>query len=344
MTRRTGARRKRPAAALIAALALTPALLATACSSQGDPVSYGSTDQSRQTQRGSHAAEPAADGVQLPTNPRQFETQRTLDNGTTVGVTTLKGKKSGFEGKVWVWAPKQYYDKKYEKSAFPVLIALPGSHGYPTNYWFGGDLKLQENIQKFADEGRSLPFVVVMPVLNASNDKYYDGSDIPGQPKMGTWMAQDVPELVKENFRTFKDPRGWGFFGSSSGGYVGMKMVLQHPDKFRSVVAGGPDTRPDSPLWQGHEKERQANNPEKLAADLIKKGGPEVNISIMLGTKESGQATTKNFLQKYGKGPIKTQLFMIQNGEHSGRQYAKSLGDGPLQWISKRMLGPTPTA
>ncbi|MFC7310031.1 alpha/beta hydrolase [Streptomyces monticola] len=340
---------KRPSTStLIATLALSSALVVTGCSSQGDPVSFGSKDQQGQqdqqgqTQQGSN---PKASGdVRMPTNPREWETQRTLADGTTVGLTTLKGKKSGFEGKVWVWAPKQYFDKKYEKSAFPVLIALPGSYGYPTNYWFGGDLKLQENIAKFSQEGKSQPFIVVMPVQNAAKDKYYDGSDIPGQPKMGTWMAEDVPDLVRENFRTFDDPKGWGFFGSSSGGYIGMKMVLQHPDKFSSVVAGGPDTRPDSPLWKGHEKEKQANNPEKLAAALIKKGGPDVNISIMLGTLEAGQANTKDFLKKYGKGPIHTNLHVIEGGKHEGKQYAKSLGDGPLEWLSKRMLSPTPSS
>ena len=43
----------------------------------------------------------------------------TLDDGTHVAVTTLEGGKSGFKGKVWVWAPKQYFDPKYENSGFP---------------------------------------------------------------------------------------------------------------------------------------------------------------------------------------------------------------------------------
>ncbi|MEU1071077.1 MULTISPECIES: alpha/beta hydrolase-fold protein [unclassified Streptomyces] len=328
---------KRPSTAPVAVLALCSALLVAGCSEGSDPVSFG--DQAAKPASRSRA--PGNSKVQLPTNPREWSVQRELADGTKVVRTTLKGRKSGFEGKVWAWAPKQYFEEKYKNSAFPVLIALPGSNGYPTNYWYGADLKLQETIAEQARRGRSLPFVVVMPVLNADKKNYYDGSDIPGQPKMGTWMSDDVPDLVRENFRTFKDPRGWGFFGSSSGGYVGMKMMLQYPRRFGAAIAGGPDTRPDSPLWKGHEKEQQANNPEQLAQDLINKGGPTVNLSIMLGTKESGQAKVKDFLAKYGKGPVRTNLYMIQNGHHSGRQYAKSLGDGPLEWISKRMLAPS---
>ncbi|WP_327354191.1 alpha/beta hydrolase [Streptomyces sp. NBC_01304] len=328
---------KRPSKTLIAALALGSALAMAGCSNQGDPVSFGGP-----TQQGK--ANPKSDSqVQLPSNPRNWETQRTLANGTTIGKTRLDGKKSGFSGDVWVWAPKQYFQDEYKDSAFPVLMALPGSNGFPTNYWMGGDLKLQENIQEMADSGKSLPFIVVMPVLNPNKDYYYDGSDIPNQPKMGTWISDDVPDLVRENFRTFKSRDGWGFFGSSSGGYVGMKTVLQHPEKFRAAIAGGPDTRPDSPLWKGHEKEKQANNPEKLAADLIKKGGPKVNLSIMMGTKESGQANIKKFMDKLNKGPIDMQLHWIKDGTHSGRLYAKALGDGPLEWLSKHMLAPTPS-
>ncbi|MFD9792963.1 alpha/beta hydrolase [Streptomyces sp. NPDC059070] len=330
---------KRASTALVAVLALGSTLLVSGCSKDNDPVSFGGQD-AKPGQR----AQPARSNVQLPTNPRDWSEQRELADGTKVVRTTLKGKKSGFEGKVWAWAPKEYFEEKYKNSAFPVLIALPGSNGYPSNYWYGGDLKLQETIAEQAKKGRSLPFVVIMPVLNADSKHYWDGSDIPGQPKMGTWMSDDVPDLVRENFRTFKDPKGWGFFGSSSGGYVGMKMMFQYPHRFGAAIAGGPDTRPDSPFWAGHEKEKQANNPEVLAQKLIAKGGPQVNLSIMLGTRESGQKNVKDFLAKYGKGPIKTDLYMIQNGKHSGRQYAKSLGDGPLDWISKRMLAPTPSS
>ncbi|GAA2774520.1 alpha/beta hydrolase [Streptomyces showdoensis] len=324
----------------LAFAAIGVVLLATACSQGDEHVRFG--DKPSATQRSSAPAAREST-VRMPSNPRDWTTQRTLDNGTKVVWTELKGPKSGFTGKVWAWVPKQYDEEKYRNSAFPVLIALPGSNGYPTNYWFGADLKLQETIQQAADEGKGLPFIVVMPVLNASDKDYWDGSDIPGQPKMGTWMSDDVPDLARENFRTYKDPRGWGFFGSSSGGYVGMKMVLQYPGRFGSAIAGGPDTEPTSPFWAGHDKERKANDPGYLASRLIAKGGPKVNISIMLGTKESGQAATKAFVKKYDKGPVAMRLHVIQNGRHSGRQYAESLTDGPLEWISKRMLAPEPS-
>ncbi|WP_172385750.1 esterase family protein [Streptomyces sp. MNP-20] len=330
---------RRTTVALTAALAATAALL-TGCSSDGDePMSFDSASAPAPAK--GHGSEHS--GIRLPTGPRaSFTTASTLDDGTKIGVTTLHGKKSGFTGKVWVWAPKQYFDPKYSRSGFPVLIALPGGPGYPNNYWMGTDLKLESSIAKWSREGKSQPFIVVMPVLNPDDKFYYDGSDIPGQPKMGTWMTEDVPDFVKANFRTFTSRDGWGFMGSSSGGFVGLKSVLKHPEKFRAVIASGPDTVPDSPLWRGHEPQRLANDPGRLAERLIRRGGPEVDIAFQVGTAESGQPNLRAFMEKYGKGPVKTRLNVIQGGTHSARSYVPAMDDGPIQWISKKMKGPVP--
>ncbi|HET6858659.1 MAG TPA: alpha/beta fold hydrolase [Streptomyces sp.] len=344
---------KRLPAALLAVVTLASAALASGCSEQGDPVTFDNPGASAATggpEKGAtgRPAPPRADAkTLLPTGPRaQFTTENTLDDGTKIGVTTLAGKKSGFTGKVWVWAPKQYFDPKYAKSGFPVLIALPGGNGYPNNYWMGTDLKLQSSIGKWSKEGKSLPFIVVMPVLNPDDENYYDGSDIPGQPKMGTWMTDDVPDFVKANFRTFKSRDGWAFMGSSSGGFVGLKSVLKRPDRFKAVIASGPDTVPDSPLWAGHEKERQANNPERLAKALAAQpAGPQrkdVYLAFQVGTEESGVGSLRAFVKTYGKGPVKTRLQVIQGGEHNAKTYVQGMGDGTVQWISEHMQGPIP--
>ncbi|KOT55704.1 hypothetical protein ADK43_24505 [Streptomyces rimosus subsp. rimosus] len=335
------------AAVAVLGLASVPVLNAfDVFSDNGDPMSFdrtgpggGSGDAGKGGSSGTGDSR-----VRMPTGPRaDFTTANTLDDGTKIGVTTLHGKKSGFTGRVWFWAPKEYYEEKYAKSAFPVLIALPGGPGYPVNYWMGTDLKLQSSISEWSKSGKSKPFIVVMPVLNADNKNYYDGSDIPGQPKMGTWMSDDVPDLVKANFRTFTSRDGWAFMGSSSGAFVGLKQVLQHPDRFKAVIASGPDLRPDSPLWRGHEKEMRANDPEQLAKSLIARpGAPDVHLAFQIGTKEGGRAKLESFMKKYGKGPIKTRLQVIEGGSHNARGYVRGMDDGTMQWISKVIPGPTP--
>ncbi|MFI8497989.1 alpha/beta hydrolase [Streptomyces sp. NPDC085524] len=297
---------------------------------------------------GAPSASPTPTGdpdVQMPSGPKSdFKQTAKLDDGTIIAKARLAGAKSGFEGDVWVWAPKEYDDPKYAKSAFPVLIALPGGNGFPNNYWADRSLGLQKAITEGVQAGTSLPFIVIMPVLNPDNKYYYDGADIPGQPKMGTWIAEDVPDFTRANFRTYKSRDGWAFMGSSSGAFVGMKTLLQHPDKFKAVIASGGEIVPDSPLWKGHQAEMDANNPETLAKKLIDTNGPEVYINFQIGTKESGKERMTKFVQTYGKGPVKTTIRDIQNGEHNGWHYVRGMKEGSLEWVSKVLKGPKPEA
>lgn len=353
-------RRRRLHRTLAATLALgTTLAVAAGCSSdgKGDPVSFDTprSDKPQQTvvhkpggkgtgTKGGHVPETV-----FPTGPRaEFTDANTVEDGTKIGVTELHGAKSGFTGKVWVWAPKQYFDPKYANSGFPVLISLPGGVGYPTNYWMGVDLKLQSSIARWSEEGKSLPFIVVMPVLNPDDKHYYDGSDIPGQPRMGTWLTEDVPDFVRANFRTFKSRDGWAFMGSSSGGFVGLKSVLQKPDRFKGVIASGPDLVPDSPLWKGHAREQRANDPRLLARALGAKPdrkGDELFLAFQLGTKETRLAPQlKAFIKTYTKGPIKSHLQIIQNGGHNALSYIKGMDEGSIAWLSRQMQGPVPSA
>ncbi|WP_053161137.1 alpha/beta hydrolase [Streptomyces caatingaensis] len=335
----TTKRRRTWTVACVAVLALIawPVLKFTGVfSDKGDPITFGDTG----------GGGTGARGTLMPTGPRaDFRVANTVQDGTKIGVVTLDGKKSGFKGKVWVWAPKQYDDPAYAKSGFPVLIALPGGNGYPVNYWMGTDLKLQSSIAQWSKEGRSLPFIVAMPVLNPDDKNYYDGSDIPGQPKMGTWLTEDVPDLIKANFRTLKQRDGWAFMGSSSGAFAGLKAVLQKPDRFKAVIASGPDIVPDSPLWAGHAAEKAANNPQVLAKRLIDGKGPDVYLAFQVGTKErTSMRNTREFISTYGNGgPVHTMLREIPDGEHNARTYVPSMGMGPIQWISEHMTGPTPS-
>ncbi|MGW1076743.1 alpha/beta hydrolase [Streptomyces sp. NPDC002537] len=314
---------------------------------KGEAISFGQND-------GKGGQQKADSKALMPLGPHaDFKISGTVpEDGSKIAVITYQREKSHFKGKVWVWAPKQYYDPKYKDKGFPVMIALPGGAGFPNNYWMGTNLKLQASVQKLADEGKSLPFIIAMPVLNPENHdkdkhdpvlgRYWDGSDIPGQPKMGTWLTEDVPQLIKENFRTIKSRDGWAFMGSSTGGFAGLKAVVKYPDKFKAVIASGPDIVPDSQLWNPYPKEKAANNPEVLSKQLIAKGGPDVYLAFQYGTLEgSVKSKVDKYIATYGnKGPIHSHLQVIQGGEHDAKDYVKGMNESSLEWISQRMQGP----
>lgn len=320
-------------------------------SQQGDPVTYG-RPLAAATGHAGHSGDGRVSvdaGTLLPTGPSAaFKVAHTLDDGTHIGVVTLHGRKSGYTGKVWVWAPKAYDDPKFANSGFPVLIALPGGPGYPDNYWMDPSLDLEQSISRWYAAGKSRPFLLAMPILNPATDAgglYWDGSDIPGQPRMGTWLTQDVPDLMRANFRTLRSRDGWGFLGSSSGGFAGLKSVLEYPERFKAVLACGPDIVPDSPLWKGHEKQQQENNPQVLAKQLIARKGPDVYLAFQVGTRENSDtvADVKSFAATYGRGPVHTNLHLIQGGRHNAYTYVPAMGAGSIEWLSSHMAGPTPS-
>ncbi|MBV9024894.1 MAG: hypothetical protein JO362_14155 [Streptomycetaceae bacterium] len=339
---------------LAAAAALICPVVIAGCSGEGDPVTFGNNADNSPGNLGRNVGHQSAHTLprlahpkllaQMPTGPAAaFTAERTVDDavGTKIGVTTYHGRKSGFTGKVWVWAPPQYFQPQYATKGFPVLIALPGGPGYPNNYWYGPDLQLQEDISHWADTSTSLPFILVMPVLNPDK-QYHDCSDIPGMQKMGTWLTQDIPELAKENFRTLRTRDGWGFMGSSSGGFCGLKSVLQYPDTFKAAIPSGPDIVPDSPLWRGNTAAMKANDPRYLAQQLIRKGGPDVYLGFQVGSTEGyNMAKVQKFIDQYDQGPIHTRLQVIDGGRHTARSYIKGMAEGTMKWISAHMRGPS---
>ncbi|MEV5479730.1 MULTISPECIES: alpha/beta hydrolase [Streptomyces] len=332
----------RPVIALIALTVLAATAGCGTSASQASPVRFGGPKTGaslHHTPRGKHSL------VQWPTRPISFTEESRVGGAgqnTPIGVTTLHGPKSGFTGKVWVWAPPEYYEKRNANKGFPVMEALPGSYGYPVNYWIGSDLKLEENLAQWSQNGTSLPFIVVMPVLNPNDKQYYDGSDIPGQPKIGTWLSKDVPDLVRQNFRTLKTRDAWAIMGSSSGGFAALKNVLQNPETFKVAIPNGPDIVPDSPLWNGHAKEERENNPEVLARRLIARGGPPVYLAFQDGSRENTVLPkVRKFIRQYGHGPVHTRLQIVPDGTHSAGTYVQGLGEGTMQWVSARMTGPT---
>ncbi|MDI5963708.1 alpha/beta hydrolase [Streptantibioticus silvisoli] len=335
------------------ALLLAPLLLVASlagCGDQGDPVSFAGAGTGNGTAVGAGTARTggsAAGGARLavmPSGPQaDWRVQRTVGaaGGTRIAVTRLHGPASGFTGRVWVWAPPEYFLRANADKGFPVLIALPGGFGWPNNYWYGADLRLQEDFHAWTAQGRSLPFILVMPVINP-DQRYHDCSDIPGSQRMGTWLTRDVPGLVRRTFRTLRTRDGWGFMGSSSGGFCALKSVLKHPEAFKAAIPSGPDIAPDSPLWHGDAAAMRADDPRHLARALAARHGPDVYLGFQAGSTETADlAEVRRFIAQYGHGPVHTRLEVVAGGGHNARSYTRGMADGTIAWISAHMRGPS---
>ncbi|MFC8723043.1 alpha/beta hydrolase [Kitasatospora sp. NPDC057198] len=335
---RPAARRPWAAAALL--LALTAPLAACgAPGGAGDARAAISTDHrpTGPAAPASSAPPPKPTRVLMPTGPAaQFSTARDTKAGPIL-MTTLTGAKSGVSGKVWVWLPPQYDDPAYAKTGFPVLTLYAGGQSAGYNTWTDDQLPIQEVDQQLVAEGRAHPFIMIMPVqnLDSHESKALECADIPGQPKIGTWMAEDIPDFVRANFRTVKGRDGWAVMGASTGAFCSAKLALQHPEVFKAAVPIDGYWNPDSPLWKGHEQERLANSPDQL----IGAGTADVRMLATAGGANAYETRlVKNWVAK-AKAPTTVEYYEQPGGKHLTSDFKKMIPT-TLEWLTANTAGP----
>ncbi len=275
--------------------------------------------------------------VLMPTGPAANLTKSHDTAAGPIMMTTLTGPKSGVSGKVWVWLPPQYNDPKYAKYGFPVLTLYAGGQSNGYNTWTDNQLPIQVEDAQLSQQGKAHPFIMIMPVqnLNSDENRAFDCSDIPGQPKMGTWMSQDVPDFVRANFRTLKGRDSWGVMGASTGGFCSAKLAMQHPDIYKAAVPIDGYWNPDSLLWKGHEAERIANSPD----NLVSTSKADVR---MLATAAGGTPYETNLVKKWvakAAAPLTIEYYEQPGGKHLTSDFKKMIPN-TLEWLTKNLTGP----
>ncbi|MGW6916565.1 alpha/beta hydrolase [Kitasatospora sp. NPDC054939] len=337
----------RTRAVLTGAAAFTLAAALAACGSadgSADAAKAGTGSASAAPATGSPTAAaptttapPKPPRVLMPTGPQATLTKARDTAAGQIMVTTLTGPKSGVSGKVWVWLPPEYNDPKYARTGFPVLTLYAGGQSAGYNTWTDNQLPIQEVNAELSKAGKAHPFIMIMPVqnLDSKESRALECADIPGQPKMGTWMAEDIPDFVRANFRTVKGRDGWGLMGASTGAFCSAKLALQHPDKFKAAVPIDGYFNPDSPLWKGHETERLANSPDVMVAQ----GKADVKILATAGGADAYEVRLVKAWIAKAAPPLSVEYYEQPGGKHLTSDFKKVIPDA-LEWFSKNLAAP----
>lgn len=318
------------------AIALVPALWLAGCGSASHPGT--TTLMTPGTKTGGPAARTRhGAAVSMPTGPAaRFRVARRTSAGP-IFLTSLKGVRSGVTGKVWVWLPPQYHDPRYARMGFPVITLYTGGSGAGYNYW--SDPKIiptQADDVRLAKEGRAYPFIMVMPILQPSAREDTECSDVPGHPKMGTWMAGDVPAFIRANFRTLTSRDGWGTAGASSGAFCAIKMAADQPGTYKAAVSWGGYFEPETGLsWA--EEGRLANSPDRT----LQRTRPEIRLLLLAGgaphVRADVQAMTA--LTKVIRPPTVATTYVQPNGMHRTVDL-RGLVPKILEFLTRNMQGP----
>ena len=270
-----------------------------------------------------------------PTGHQRFTPVRS-DTGRILE-TTLAGARSGVTMKVWVWLPPQYDQPAFAHTAFPALMLYPGGAGVGHNAWVGSSLGAREFVAGRAQT--VTPFVFVMPAMQLSVDQDTECADLPGQPKVGTFLSVDVRRMVMDNFRVLPGRAGWGAAGTSSGAYCAARLVFDHPDQYAAVVSIGGYFTIETNLPGGSDPVVRAGDPAAVAA------GQHPDVSVLLWSSASPGPDLKaarRFLAEI-RPPTRAELRTLPGGNHLTVDFAKMI-PGTFTFLSSHLSAPVPVA
>jgi len=264
-------------------------------------------------------------------------TQIASDTGPILQ-TTLVGPRSGVTMSVWVWLPPQYNQPAYAHTAFPALMLYPGGAGVGHNAWVGTSLGARQLVASGSLRGTVTPFVFVMPAMQLSLNQDTECADLPGQPKVGTFLSVDVPQMVEANFRVRRDRAGWGAAGASSGAYCATRLVFNHPDQYAAVVSLGGYFTIETNLPGNTDRTVRAGDPAALAISAP----PDVSVLLWSGSSGADLVNAQRFLAEV-RSPTHAQLRTLAGGQHLTVDFAKMI-PGSLSFLTAHVAGPAPMA
>ena len=272
----------------------------------------------------------------MPTGHQKFTTDST-DVGRLV-VTKLTGARSGVTLRVWVWLPPQYDQPSYARTAFPALMLYPGGSGAGYNTWVGQQYGAREAAAAGATRGTLTPFVFVMPEMQPSGRLDTECADLPGQPKIGTFLSVDVRQMVQDNFRVIHDRTGWAAAGASAGAYCASRLVFNHPDQYSAVVSISGYFSIETTLPGANDPRVRAQDPAVIAVAHP----PQVSALLWSGSRPGADLSDARGFLTQVRAPTTAELRTLPGGRHLTSDFAKMMPDS-LAWLTAHLARPTPT-
>lgn len=169
-----------------------------------------------------------------------------------------------------VYVPPAYW----HGANLPVLVLLAGSPGSPIRWFDEG--AAQQTLDDYQVEHDGVAPIVVSADgtgTTTGNPGCVDGPDL----QIQTYLAQEIPQLVKENFRVKEDQRTWTIGGLSYGGTCALQVITNAPSAYGSFLDYSGEAEPNlgghqrtiDVLFGGDEAAFQAVNPETLLREAV---------------------------------------------------------------------------
>ena len=255
----------------------------------------------------------------------------------TTGVLKTKavGPQSRIKGNLYVWLPPQYNQPQYAHTDFPVVELLPGTPGTP-QAWFG-TMKANTELQKLMGEGKAKPMILVAATLNMFGGGNDSGcANLPGSYQTATWLAKDVPSLVKKNFRAAPNAAHWAIMGYSAGGYCSANLTVQYPTSFHAAVSMSGYNAPDAAIVTRDPRLAAANDPYLLLK--AERQQPDIVLLAAGSLQDPGTVPDARKLIGALHRPGPSRVMVLDKGDHTTAVFQTMLPQS-LIWLSQQITG-----
>ncbi|MEV4439171.1 alpha/beta hydrolase-fold protein, partial [Streptomyces sp. NPDC049577] len=247
--------------------------------------------------------------VAMPGPPPQRARFTRGDNG--MRETYFHGPRSKLSGQVMVWTPPQYDDPRYRRTPFPVVMLLHGVPGSPQSWLEQG--RMPGVFERLVRSGAARPAILAVPIINPGGVDT-DCSDLRGR-KVATWLASDVPELIRSHFRTGREPGSWGALGISTGGLCAAKLPLQYPRVFGAGAALDPDPLNGDGGAITDPRLRRENSPTWLVRHS------RAEVGLFLATSRQDRDSPPRYIEEFQRDAagsrVRLRTMLLASGGHN---------------------------
>ncbi|WP_073926600.1 alpha/beta hydrolase-fold protein [Streptomyces sp. CB03911] len=296
------------------------------------------------------SAAPATEALVAPTAEGGLETVTDLPKGTPEEVGKVEsirvtGKESGLSDQMFIYLPPEYFNPKYSRMRFPVLVALAGYPG--TALHLLSELRLPQTAWELQRTGQMVPTVIVMARPTVAEPRNTECVNVPNGPQSETWFAKDVPAALRATYRLGREAASWGIFGYSTGGGCALRLTMRYPDVFGNAAglhadfAVPEDYSTGGNLFGG---DRTLLNHSDLTWRLNNLPVPDISLLLVSTRKEEDYAATQAFLgvaqqASVAHPELRVDSLFLDDGGHNFDSWRREL-PASLEWMSDHLATP----
>ncbi len=268
--------------------------------------------------------------------------------GEVVTATIPAGDQSGTRGfrprDALIYLPPAYLTE--QRPALPVVVALTGQPGSPSDWYELGGLKDTMDAYAAAHDGLA-PVVVVADLLGNPYRNPLCSDTVRGG-RVATYLEHDVPAWIRENLQVDTDPAHWAVAGLSNGGTCALQVVSRSPQVYPTFLAMSAEEHPslgseERTVRVGFDGDRaayEANDPISIMASAPSGRYADVAGVVSVGSDDHEYAPAASVL---AEAATRAGMSISQRdypGRHTWALWSVAMAD-QVDWLGCR-LGITP--